>query len=440
MNSDKDEVGWLTEVGRRKTSRVQFSDWTQNRLVSTLGTNAGTQPLPFQTWHRFKEAYAPELIDRAVRESSIQVNHLVDVFGGSGTSALSAQFLGIPSTSIEINPFLADVILAKTEHYASGELVYDLGRIVRHANRSHRSTTRFSACPLTFIEPGSNGRYLFPVHVAEILASIQDAIDSLDSDIHRRLFRVLLGGILVGVSNATVSGKGRRYRGGWQQRRISAEEVLNLFITSAIRAILEIHTHTDRPSVSVTVLNADARTTVDDVMMADLFVFSPPYPNSFDYTDVYNLELWMLGYLSSHQENRTLRHATLSSHVQIKRDFATPPQGSQLLNSTLESMNEHREQLWCPWIPEMVGGYFADMGQVLAACGRRLNPGGHVKMVVGDSQYAGIRIAVDKILIELAPRWGLTFVDREPFRSMRASAQQGGKEQLSETLVTLAKD
>ena len=29
----------------------------------------------------------------------------------------------------------------------------------------------------------------------------------------------------------------------------------------------------------------------------DLAVFSPPYPNSFDYTDVYNVELWAMGYL-----------------------------------------------------------------------------------------------------------------------------------------------
>ena len=56
----------------------------------------------------------------------------------------------------------------------------------------------------------------------------------------------------------------------------------------------------------------------------DLILFSPPYPNSFDYTDIYNLELWVLGYLASAEDNLTLRRATLRSHVQIKRDDDLP--------------------------------------------------------------------------------------------------------------------
>lgn len=57
--------------------------------------------------------------------------------------------------------------------------------------------------------------------------------------------------------------------------------------------------------------------------MCDLAVFSPPYPNSFDYTDVYNIELWTLGYIRDAASNQRLRSATLSSHVQIGRKFCT---------------------------------------------------------------------------------------------------------------------
>ncbi|HZH08351.1 MAG TPA: SAM-dependent methyltransferase, partial [Lautropia sp.] len=70
-------------------------------------TNASD--LPFQRWHRFKEAFDPELIARAVRESPRQVRSLADPFGGSGTSALAAQFLGVTPSTVEVNPFLADL-------------------------------------------------------------------------------------------------------------------------------------------------------------------------------------------------------------------------------------------------------------------------------------------------------------------------------------------
>src|SRR5215204_2560427 len=94
-----------------------IQDWTAGREILTLGTNAGSKILPFQWWYRFKESFAPELVEKAVAESSIQVNRCVDPFGGSGTVALASQFLGIESTTIEVNPFLTDLIQAKLSRY-----------------------------------------------------------------------------------------------------------------------------------------------------------------------------------------------------------------------------------------------------------------------------------------------------------------------------------
>ena len=426
-------------MSERKTAEVQFKDWTQNRELSTLGTNAGSKTLPFQTWHRFKEAYAPELIERAIQESEIPVRRLLDTFGGSGTSALAAQFLGVESTSIEINPFLADVIQAKTQQYESGMLTHELGLVVRGALRAEGRLERFSTCPPTFIEPGVKGRYIYSADIAKMLSALLDSIETLKEQSHQRLFKVILGGILVAVSNVYVNGKGRRYRRGWENRKIKPETVLDMFVQSAARAIEEIHAHSNRRHAKAEVINADSRVAVKDVSGVDLVVFSPPYPNSFDYTDVYNVELWVLGYLSSLDDNKALRGSTLSSHVQIARDYKKAPSGSPTLDCSLGLLYSKKDSLWNPWIPQMVGAYFADMGAVLKGCTNALSKGGEVWMVVGNSQYAGVPVDVDQILIELAPAWGLNFKKREPFRSMRASAQQGGKQQLAETLVILAK-
>ncbi|MBO9625124.1 MAG: hypothetical protein J7484_01965, partial [Microbacterium sp.] len=91
-------------------SATTFEDWTGGRSVAAIGTNAGSSSIPFQGWKRFKEAFAPELIREAVTRSQIPVRHLFDPFGGSGTSALAAQFLGVHPTTVEVNPFLADLI------------------------------------------------------------------------------------------------------------------------------------------------------------------------------------------------------------------------------------------------------------------------------------------------------------------------------------------
>ena len=86
-------------------AHVRFRDWTGNRSIPSIGTNAGCSPLPFQRWRRFKEAFAPEIVERALAETPGTVRHIADPFGGSGTTALAAQFLGIKPTIIEVKSF-----------------------------------------------------------------------------------------------------------------------------------------------------------------------------------------------------------------------------------------------------------------------------------------------------------------------------------------------
>jgi hypothetical protein len=167
----------------------------------------------------------------------------------------------------------------------------------------------------------------------------------------------------------------------------------------------------------------------------DLAVFSPPYPNSFDYTDVYNVELWTLGYLKSADESRSLREATIRSHVQIERDLNYENHGSPTLQATLDVLDLARERLWDRNIPDMIGAYFSDMHRVLGGLRDALRSGGRIYMVVGDSRYAGVDILVGNILCELSEGLGLTPLRVEPFRSMRASPQQGGRRELAENLI-----
>ncbi len=175
------------------------------------------------------------------------------------------------------------------------------------------------------------------------------------------------------------------------------------------------------------------------VKPAELLVFSPPYPNSFDYTDVYNIELWALKYLDEAEDNTVLRRATLSSHVQIKKDFAPAPQGSALLKRTLSALRAKKNELWDPRIPDMVAAYFADIKTVTQSAVLKMPKKGQIWMVVGDSRYAGVSIPVAEILAQLTPSLGCSLVVKEPFRSMRTSAQQGGSHSLDETLLVLSR-
>lgn len=414
-----------------------FHRWTRARRVPVLTTNAGTHELPFQHWRRFKEAFTPELVAHAIADSPIKVRRCIDPFGGSGTTALTCQFLGIHPITAEVNPYLADLIESKLSQYDRYELQKDLFRVTSAAeSRVGRPHRRFKNAPATFVEPGVEGRWVFDMRVAERIDALLGAIERLRSVSSRRLFRVIAGGILVRFSNVLTSGKGRRYRARWKESPRDPSIVVRSFLGRAQRVIAEVSLHSRRPCRTYDLIRGDARSDLAGCH-GELVVTSPPYPNSFDYTDVYNLELWTLGYLRGKASNVRLRQATLSSHVQLYRDFGSPPDGSARLRKLIRALQMQRHALWNPWIPEMIGAYFQDLCSVLDSLFEAMSRKATVWIVVGDSQYASVTVRTSSILAELARARTWSVRRETAVRNMRSSAQQGGSRRLAENLLVL---
>ena len=425
----------ITEAGG---ACVRFRDWTQDRSIATIGSDSGSSPLPFQRWRRFKEAFAPEIVERALIETPGKAHHIADPFGGSGTTALAAQFLGIEPTTIEVNPYLADLIEAKIAPLDFDAATAAFSQVIERVARGCAPCRPlFSGAPPTFVEPGLDGRYIFSRAVARRILAYRTAIERVPQEACKRLFRVILASTAIPASNVVVSGKGRRYRQGWRERERDPQVVDELFRTGVLEALHDLRRFASRRCLDYTLLRGDARTLSAEIGPHDLAVFSPPYPNSFDYTDVYNVELWAMGYLNSSDGNTRLRHATLRSHVQVLRDFGCQSVRSPTLTTTIDALRQLRSALWNRHIPEMIGAYAADLAIVMKHLGHGLRSRGRAYIVVGDSRYAGVDVPVAKILAEITRALGYRLVSIEPFRSMRSSPQQGGRHELSETLVVL---
>ena len=339
-----------------------------------------------------------------------------------------------------MNPFLADLIEAKIATLDFETAAKAFGRVVERVARGCTlSRPFFPGAPPTFVEPGRDGRYIFSRAVARRILAYRTAIGSVHDEACKRLFRVVLASTTIPASNVVVSGKGRRYRQGWRARESDPRVVDELFRTGVLEAFHDLRRFASRRCRDYTLLRGDARILAAKIGPHDLAVFSPPYPNSFDYTDIYNVELWALGYLDGSEGNTRLRHATMRSHVQVLRDFDDHGVRSPALTSTIDALRQVRGQLWNRHIPEMIGAYAADLVVVMGQLQRGLRPRGRAYVVVGDSRYAGVDVPVAKILTEITKPLGYRLVAVEPSRSMRSSPQQGGRPELGETLVVLEK-
>ena len=258
-----------------------FDEWLNGREVPHLSTNAGAAPVAFQSWRNFKEAFAPELIGRTATEVSKALGrpviNCIDPFGGSGTSALAAQFLDIEPFTIEVNPFLADLIEAKLSTYDSEQLISDFDKVINAVERP-APEPYFPGAPRTFVEPGVEGRYLFNQEVADAVAQLRNRIFAIRNAKNKRLLRVLLGSISTEVSNIVVSGKGRRYRTGWQHNPLRATDVYLKFEEVFLQALYDVTRYKNRATSGFQVICGDARSDIPSRRKFDLAVFLSAVP------------------------------------------------------------------------------------------------------------------------------------------------------------------
>ena len=415
-----------------------LEEWL-GRLHATApaSSNVPAMGLPFQRWFKFKEAFSPALIIDSLRRADGPVHTCLDPFGGCGTTGLTAQFLGIRPTLIEVNPFIADLAEAKLASYDRLALLDDFYDLVRAARGLAPASDCWASLPSTFCQPGIDGRYLYRRDTLSRILAYREAIERLARPAHARLFRVLLGSILVPCSNAVVNGKGRKYRGGWQGQEKGPQDVDRLLAGAFSRAIEDLERYAERAEHEYEVVRGNCIERVSTVEQVDAAIFSPPYPNSFDYTDIYNIELWVLGYLASQEDNAQLRRSTLRSHVQCTFDAPNVTAESPTLARTVVRLGRVRARLWDPRIPEMIAGYFSDLALLLRHLRSTVRVGGSTFVVVGDSSYRDVPIRVAEILAEIAETEGYETRAVTTIRQMRTSAQQGGGQDLNESVLHL---
>lgn len=156
-----------------------------------------------------------------------------------------------------------------------------------------------------------------------------------------------------------------------------------------------------------------------------LMVYSPPYLNHIDYTEVYKVELWLLGFVKKQKEMLGLRKSTLRSHASARipgQDVTLPDDVLEAI-ATASDIVEASGSRWHSHFRSTASGYAMDLLLSLRWQAALLRPGRQVVCVIGNSSHGragkSATIAVDLWYARLAEAAGFCVERIEVARRLR---------------------
>ena len=232
------------------------------------------------------------------------------------------------------------------------------------------------------------------------------------------LFLLGIASIVEGLSLYRKTGRAlRKVRGQKSlQARLSTKtelEMLRVWVSFAFD-LKQVSQFRDHESAHFTIIRGDGRRLNDSQIeliepgSVSLMVYSPPYLNQIDYTEVYKVESWLLGFINSVGEMKNQRLATVRSHSSIQFPESRPELTTnaeaalQLVNTVVSSSGDS----WHQMFPRTAYGYFSDMQQSLRRQFELLEPGAQVRCVIGNSAHGAkgrrIAVATDLFIADIA--------------------------------------
>lgn len=359
-----------------------------------------TKNLPRHRWYYYKEGFSPNLVEKAIEYADLKKDSIIlDPFNGSGTTTLTASLNGYKSIGIEVNPFTSFLSVNKISNSNLQELKNKIPFISDYIIKGANSNLKgFS----TFSQTDKLNKWLFNDEILDAFYGGFSAANLINSVNIGQLIKLALISSAMQNCNATRDGKCLRYRENWENYNYNTESFLYSFISNMDMILEDIEQSpiTNTPKI----ITGDARSVLSstEIDKFNLCITSPPYLNTFDYTDIYRPELFLGQFINTKDELYNLRLETVRSHIQAKWELPKISNFGELYRDSIEHILGHENELMHKRIPLMVQAYFEDMLCILKRLRSKAKEKAQLWFVVSNSAYANKEIPVDLIIAEIS--------------------------------------
>lgn len=368
---------------------------------------------PIHRWYGYKEGFSPSFVNDFISQYSLSAKSIIfDPFGGVGTTALEANKMGHHAFLMDVNPLGIFASQTKTRHYSTE----DITLIIMEINK-FRLVSNYSVS--VTVQNDTVVKYFDELTWASLLQA-KSYISDIQQDFVKNFFSLALLSLIEEISTHHKNGNGVK-----KKRQIpSSLDFTALRNKIADKVSLFVEDIRNTPLLAQTEIFAQSNLIEYKLPeKADIVLTSPPYANCFDYSKVYLTELWVGGFFTHKDDQKSFRDNSVISHVHYRWQPRNIDFGSKIVNEIIAPLLTTKE-LWSNNIIPMLKGYFSDMGKFLFNLSRNLNNGATVGIVVGNSVYGGTPIATDIILAKQAEEIGFSCEKIKIYRKVIASSQQ----------------
>ncbi|MEB3340893.1 hypothetical protein [Okeania sp.] len=410
----------IDNYGERQHIETKFSHLIQEELyLGKLVSYVGNKSLPILGLYRYKEAFAFSLVEEFIKRFQLTDKDLIfEPFCGMGTTPFTAMHANIQTVAIDKLPIAAFIantmplfwLVEPSSLHHNFELL---------KNKLRQFEPADVASDVAIINKA------FSTETLTELSQWKSAIETLSNPI-KDIFLLLFLSILEPCSYTAKDGQFLRIK---KDKKIySPTEILQQKIYQAEQDILSMRTlwgNKKRQLPEIKLADARDLRNVKFSQKPTAIITSPPYPNRYDYTRIYSLEL-CFNFVKNFEELKELRFSILRSHIELKVQDNDAP-NHPVIAEVVDILRQQGKVLNNPRIPDMLVGYFIDMNQVIKEWSKVLVSGAKVAMVVDNVRFAGELIPVDLILSEMAEKVGFKVEKIIVARYKGNSSQQMGK-------------